>query len=145
MTPRRLSVGAAGLVIAVAAALLVGNSGDDGDSGAITDFDPATTVESTQAAAGAIGGEEGAAIADTLALVDAGGPFPHDQDGATFQNREGLLPSAPTGHYREYTVPTPGSRDRGARRIVTGGDPPRAYYYTEDHYRTFRPFTPEPR
>lgn len=69
-----------------------------------------------------------------------GGPHPHRQDGAVFQNRERRLPSRARGHYREYTVPTPGSRDRGARRIVTGGDPPTEFWYTADHYRTFRSF-----
>jgi guanyl-specific ribonuclease Sa len=77
-------------------------------------------------------------VAETLALIDRGGPFPYDRDGSTFQNREGLLPSRPRGYYREYTVPTPGSPDRGARRVVTGGDPPEVYYYTDDHYRSFR-------
>jgi ribonuclease T1 len=72
----------------------------------------------------------------TLALIKAGGPFPHAQDGRTFQNREKLLPRQQRGYYREYTVKTPGARDRGARRIVSGrgGE----YYYTEDHYRSFR-------
>jgi guanyl-specific ribonuclease Sa len=74
----------------------------------------------------------------TLALIDAGGPFPYRRDGVTFENREGRLPDAPRGHYREYTVPTPGSRDRGARRIVAGGNPPDAFWYTADHYRSFR-------
>ncbi|MBJ6982022.1 ribonuclease domain-containing protein [Luteimonas sp. MC1572] len=77
---------------------------------------------------------------DTLALIDRGGPFPHRQDGGVFQNRERLLPQQPRGHYREYTVATPGARDRGARRIVTGGDPPREWYYTADHYGSFRAF-----
>ena len=75
---------------------------------------------------------------DTLALIESGGPFPYDRDGTVFQNRERRLPDQPRGHYREYTVPTPGSPDRGARRIVTGGDPPAEFYYTDDHYRTFR-------
>jgi guanyl-specific ribonuclease Sa len=74
----------------------------------------------------------------TLRLIAAGGPFPYDRDGTVFQNREGRLPAQPRGHYREYTVPTPGSPDRGARRIVTGGDPPTEYFYTDDHYRSFR-------
>jgi ribonuclease T1 len=74
----------------------------------------------------------------TLALIDAEGPFPYRRDGVTFENREGRLPAAPRGHYREYTVPTPGSRDRGARRIVAGGDPADAFWYTADHYRSFR-------
>jgi guanyl-specific ribonuclease Sa len=77
----------------------------------------------------------------TLNLIRRGGPFPYRQDGREFRNRERLLPAAPRGHYREYTVPTPGAPDRGARRIVTGGDPPTAWYYTDDHYRSFRPVT----
>jgi ribonuclease T1 len=72
----------------------------------------------------------------TLALIRAGGPFPHARDGSVFANREGLLPPAARGTYREYTVMTPGRRDRGARRIVAVK---RAeFYYTEDHYRSFR-------
>jgi len=74
----------------------------------------------------------------TLELIERGGPFPYDRDGTTFQNREHRLPDRPRGYYREYTVDTPGSPDRGARRIVTGGQPPEVYYYTDDHYRSFR-------
>ena len=74
----------------------------------------------------------------TLRLIAAGGPFPYDRDGTTFQNREGRLPVQPPGYYREYTVSTPGLSDRGARRIVSGGDPPVEFYYTDDHYRSFR-------
>ena len=75
---------------------------------------------------------------ETLALIRQGGPYPYRRDGITFQNRENLLPEARRGYYREYTVPTPGSRDRGARRIVTGGNPPSVFYYSNDHYRSFR-------
>ena len=74
----------------------------------------------------------------TLRLIAAGGPFPYDRDGATFQNRERRLPAQSPGYYREYTVMTPGSSDRGARRIVSGGSPPVEFYYTDDHYRSFR-------
>jgi len=77
---------------------------------------------------------------DTLALIEAGGPFPHRQDGATFQNRERRLPERERGYYREYTVETPGSRDRGARRIIAGGNPPAEFFYTDDHYGSFRRF-----
>lgn len=80
---------------------------------------------------------------DTIDLIQQGGPFPYRQDGTTFGNREGLLPDEARGYYREYTVTTPGSSDRGARRIVTGGDPPADWYYTDDHYRSFRPFDPD--
>ncbi|MFC9289402.1 ribonuclease domain-containing protein, partial [Streptomyces sp. NPDC057052] len=72
----------------------------------------------------------------TLRLIDQGGPFPYSQDGSVFQNREGVLPSKSSGYYHEYTVKTPGSSTRGARRIVTG----RQYeedYYTADHYASF--------
>jgi guanyl-specific ribonuclease Sa len=79
----------------------------------------------------------GEAVA-TLELIERGGPYPYDRDGSVFQNRERRLPEQPRGYYREYTVDTPGSPDRGARRIVTGGDPPEVYYYTDDHYRSFR-------
>jgi len=69
-------------------------------------------------------------------LIDQGGPFPYpDKDGSTFGNFEGLLPDHPRGYYAEYTVVTPGSSDRGARRIITGDGG--EYYWTEDHYASF--------
>jgi ribonuclease T1 len=77
----------------------------------------------------------------TFRKIQSGGPFPYRKDGVVFGNRERLLPQYPRGYYREYTVPTPGSRDRGARRIVCGGrEPvaPDACYYTDDHYASFR-------
>ena len=77
---------------------------------------------------------------DTIALIQRGGPFPHRQDGSVFGNREQHLPQRPRGYYREYTVDTPGLGHRGARRIVTGGTPPDAWYYTYDHYDSFRRF-----
>lgn len=77
---------------------------------------------------------------DTITLIQRDGPFPHRQDGGVFGNREGRLPRKSRGWYREYTVATPGLRHRGARRIVTGGDPPREWYYTDDHYDSFRRF-----
>lgn len=75
---------------------------------------------------------------ETLVLIKQGGPFPYPKDGTVFGNFERRLPLKPRGSYREYTVKTPGSRDRGARRIIAAGDPPVFFYYTEDHYRTFR-------
>lgn len=92
----------------------------------------------------------------TLQLIRRGGPYPHERDGVTFGNYEKLLPTAQRGHYREYTVMTPGVRHRGARRIVVGCERQRAgpssagllqlahcrdggeFYYTADHYRSFR-------
>jgi len=78
---------------------------------------------------------------EVIALIRAGGPFPYERDGSVFGNREGLLPKLARGQYREYTVRTPGVRDRGARRIVTGsrgGQGQLQFYYSDDHYRTFR-------
>ena len=73
---------------------------------------------------------------ETLALIRHNGPFPYARDGVVFGNREALLPKKERGYYREYTVKTPGTKDRGPRRIVAGrgGE----YFYTDDHYRTFR-------
>lgn len=82
-------------------------------------------------------------VAEVVGLIQRGGPFPHRQDGTVFGNREGRLPPAARGYYHEYTVPTPGAPDRGARRLVTGGDPPVDWYYTDDHYRSFRQLDPE--
>lgn len=76
----------------------------------------------------------------TIALIQRGGPYPYRQDGGVFGNREKRLPHRPRGYYREFTVDTPGLKHRGARRIVTGGDPPEAWYYTDDHYDSFRSF-----
>ncbi len=75
------------------------------------------------------------------ALIAQGGPFAHDKDGVVFGNRERLLPQHKRGYYREYTVKTPGLRNRGAKRIVCGGlqaQSPDVCYYTEDHYSSFR-------
>ena len=71
----------------------------------------------------------------TLRLIDRGGPFPYERDGSVFGNLERILPRQPSGWYREYTVPTPGESDRGARRIVAGRDGTR--YYTANHYASF--------
>jgi ribonuclease T1 len=73
---------------------------------------------------------------ETLSRINEGGPFPESRDGVTFENREAVLPDSQRGYYREYTVATPGSNDRGARRIVVGegGE----LYYTDDHYQSFR-------
>jgi len=72
----------------------------------------------------------------TLKLIDQGGPFPYDRDGVVFNNFEKILPQQGRGYYREYTVKTPGEKDRGARRIVTGKGDER--YYTDDHYQSLR-------
>jgi ribonuclease T1 len=82
--------------------------------------------------------------AETYRLILQGGPFQREKDGVVFGNRERLLPAQKRGYYREYTVTTPGARDRGARRIVCGGPPkaPDSCYYSADHYASFRVIVP---
>jgi len=84
---------------------------------------------------------EASGIAEVLSAIEAGDPLPYDEDGQTFQNREGLLPSQPIGYYSEYTVETPGSPDRGARRLVVGNGG--ETYYTSDHYSSFTLIDPD--
>jgi ribonuclease T1 len=76
----------------------------------------------------------------TLALIRNGGPFPYEKDGVAFGNREKQLPKKPRGYYTEYTVNTPGAKNRGARRLVVGGEPQtsKEIYYTDDHYQSFK-------
>ncbi|MEU4657715.1 ribonuclease domain-containing protein [Streptomyces sp. NPDC023723] len=97
----------------------------------------ATTATAAPAAVGSICYSDLPSQAhDTLDLIEQGGPYPYSQDGTVFQNREGILPSQSSGYYHEYTVITPGSSTRGARRIVTG-DEYQEDYYTADHYVSF--------
>ncbi|MFE4549724.1 ribonuclease domain-containing protein [Streptomyces sp. NPDC056785] len=114
-----------GSLVALLSALLIGG----------------TAVAPADAAATAVGsvcyGALPAQAHDTLDLIAAGGPFPYPQDGVVFQNREGVLPGQSTGYYHEYTVITPGSPTRGAKRVVTGRKT-REDYYTSDHYVTFK-------
>ncbi|SNX64916.1 ribonuclease T1 [Streptomyces sp. TLI_55] len=118
--PRIARIGAAAAVLS---ALLVGG-----------------TVATASPAAAAVGNicysDLPSQAYDTLRLIEQGGPYPYSQDGVVFQNREGVLPSQSTGYYHEYTVKTPGSSTRGARRIVTGEEY-QEDYYTADHYATF--------
>ena len=72
----------------------------------------------------------------TLKLIDANGPYPYSRDGVVYNNLEKILPKQSKGYYHEYTVVTPGSKDRGARRIIAGGKGER--YYTDDHYASFK-------
>lgn len=73
---------------------------------------------------------------DTLRAIKQGGPFQYERDGAVFKNYERILPKRPRGYYREYTVKTPGTHNRGARRIISGEV--NEYYYTADHYKSFK-------
>ncbi|MFI6876522.1 ribonuclease [Streptomyces sp. NPDC050400] len=122
-------------VAALAAALFVG-----GPATVAAQAAPAPVAASSTLSAAAVGDICYSALPsqahDTLDLIAAGGPFPYEQDGTVFQNREGVLPSQSTGYYHEYTVITPGSSDRGARRIVTG-EATQEDYYTSDHYASF--------
>ncbi|MFI6940044.1 ribonuclease domain-containing protein [Streptomyces sp. NPDC050418] len=144
----RLLVGVLGALCAV---LLVGcssgagsSAGDTASSAASASAAASESVGRTETAAPAWAngfvtvqeGELPAEARQTLRLIDEGGPFPYAKDGATFGNFERILPRQKRGYYREYTVRTPGERDRGARRIVTGrgGE----FYYTDDHYDTFK-------
>jgi ribonuclease T1 len=113
---------AAGALVAL---LVVPLGGDDSGSGSA----PAT-----------VSSAEHGEIARVLTAVRTGAPLPYSQDGEVFENREGLLPAKPRGYYRSYTVPTPGSTDRGARRLIvgTGGN----VWYTSDHYGSFEPIDP---
>jgi ribonuclease T1 len=123
------------LVVVLIWATHSGGAGDDaktrsapGSSSSSTGSNPNGTSVSL--------GDLPAQAQHTVQLIKAGGPYPYDRDGITFGNREGLLPPEPGGYYREFTVPTPGSADRGARRIVLGegGE----LYYSADHYASFR-------
>ncbi|MCX5424731.1 ribonuclease domain-containing protein [Streptomyces sp. NBC_00078] len=120
--PRTTRIGAAAALLS---ALLVG--------GTVS----ATTADAAAASVGSICyGALPSQAHDTLDLIAQGGPFPYSQDGVVFTNREGVLPSQSSGYYHEYTVKTPGSPTRGARRIVTGEET-QEDYYTSDHYATF--------
>ncbi|WP_330334134.1 ribonuclease [Streptomyces sp. NBC_00536] len=133
--PTRLA--ALGGAAAVSLALLVAPTASAVSSAASS----ATSVSSATASVKAVGTICYSALPsqahDTLDLIASGGPFPYSQDGVVFQNREGLLPSHTSGYYHEYTVITPGSPTRGARRIITGKQT-QEDYYTADHYASFR-------
>jgi ribonuclease T1 len=120
--PRATRIGAAAALLS---ALLVG--------GTVT----AATADAAATTVGSICyGDLPSQAYDTLDLIEQGGPYPYSQDGTVFSNREGVLPSRSSGYYHEYTVITPGSSTRGARRVVTGEET-QEDYYTSDHYATF--------
>jgi ribonuclease T1 len=121
---RRAAVALVVAALAAAGIVIPGLGGDGSEPS------PSPTVEST-----AISADERAEIERVLAAIEAGEPLPYEEDGETFENREGRLPDRPLGYYREYTVPTPGSPDRGARRLVIGESG--EIYYTDDHYESF--------
>ncbi len=107
-----------------------------GDDSQATSISQTSSIVDAQSDTNTITGDT--QIDKTIALIQQGGPYPYpNKDGTTFYNREGKLPTQSSGYYREYTVPTPGVSHRGARRIVTGGNPPTVYYLTVDHYDSF--------
>ncbi|MEV4412142.1 ribonuclease domain-containing protein [Catellatospora sp. NPDC049609] len=137
-TRRNITIAAVAAVLLVALMTLVGYCARTSMEQGVDGGAPAASAARTPAS-----GLPTVAVAElpkeavaTLALIDAGGPFPYAKDGTVFGNLEGILPKQPRGYYKEYTVPTPGSADRGARRLVAGqgGD----VYYTADHYESFR-------
>ena len=120
-------------VLALAVVTWALNSGGFSGGGRGGDADP-TDLPSVSLA------DLPAEAAQTVTLIEHGGPFPYDRDGVVFENREGLLPAEPTGYYHEYTVPTPGASDRGARRIIQGSSG--ELYWTADHYQSFERISP---
>lgn len=122
------------LVLTLVGGLLQGGGGDD-TSTPTTPAPVATTTPRHSDLPVVLVADLPREALETIALVAQGGPYPYEQDGSTFANREGLLPPAAEGYYQEFTVPTPGSPDRGARRIVVGGDG--EVYFTNDHYQSF--------
>ncbi|WP_235532487.1 MULTISPECIES: ribonuclease domain-containing protein [unclassified Nocardioides] len=105
------------------------SSGADNGSGTSSEVDPESGLHWISAS------DLPAEAQQTLDLIDDGGPYPYDRDGVVFENRERILPQQQQGYYHEYTVPTPGEDDRGARRIVTGDDD--EFFWTADHYDSF--------
>ncbi|MEV6835976.1 ribonuclease domain-containing protein [Streptomyces sp. NPDC051133] len=140
--PRSTSRACAGLLAVVLAVLLTACSPGSSGTGTRAGASPGPSAPAVSAPAWARGMATVSAsrlppeARQTLALIDKGGPYPYARDGIVFGNVEGHLPGHQRGYYHEYTVRTPGSRDRGARRIVTGqgGE----IYYTDDHYNSFR-------
>jgi ribonuclease T1 len=131
ISPQIARIGALG---ALTSALLIGGPAVAASPTA------ATAVASSTVSAAAVGdicySDLPSQAYDTLDLIASGGPFPYSQDGTVFRNSEGILPAHTSGYYHEYTVITPGSSTRGARRIVTGQATDEDYY-TADHYASF--------
>lgn len=125
------------LVLVALGWFLAGGSIGLGSGSATSSAEPAAATESRYSGLPSVAVDDlpGEAV-DTLTLIAEGGPFPFARDDSVFRNRERLLPLRENGHYREYTVVTPGADDRGARRIVAGVDG--EFYYTDDHYSSFR-------
>ena len=146
-SPRSQSTRSALLVVLAVAVIVlawvvvrVGTTGSDAEQPGARTGTVSTATETTDPASGLAWVDESALPSqarDTLRLIRAGGPYPYPRnDDKAFRNSEGLLPRHPNGYYREYTVTTPGSSDRGARRIIAGA--PDEKFWTDDHYDSFR-------
>ena len=129
-TPARSSLLALAVVLVLAVGIWLVNGGDPGTPTGNSGATPIATDDGTITVA-----DLPPEAAEVIRLIDAGGPYPYDEDGGTFGNYEGLLPDRERGYYEEFTVPTPGRDDRGARRIVAGADG--ELYWTADHYASF--------
>jgi len=138
--PRGIRITRAGAFIAVVLLIALGGWLQDTQRGSRPDTASRSSVPSAKQAAPSLPAFLPLEARTTLDLIARGGPYPHPQDDQPFGNREGLLAAQPPGHYREYTVETPGLGHRGVRRIVTGGQPPASYHYTDDHYASFQRF-----
>jgi ribonuclease T1 len=134
--PPRIAV--IGSAVALASALLAGGAvaAPAAAPAAPVSFAPTYSTASVAAVGDICYSKLPAQAHDTLDLIKKGGPFPYEQDGTVFKNREGVLPSQAGGYYHEYTVITPGAPTRGAKRIVTGSEA-QEDYYTGDHYKSF--------
>ncbi|MCX5201878.1 ribonuclease [Streptomyces sp. NBC_00237] len=130
--PPRTRIAALAGAFALTSALLAG--------GTATASAPSGAVASTAVQINAVGdicySKLPTQAHDTLGLIEKGGPYPYEQDGTVFKNREGVLPGQTNGYYHEYTVITPGAPTRGAKRVVTG-EKSQEDYYTADHYASF--------
>jgi ribonuclease T1 len=142
---RRITLALVGLVVLVIVGWLVKENTGGANGGAPP---PPSSSSSSAAVPGASSGMPVKALSDlprevrtTWELIVKGGPYPYRADGQTFQNRESLLPHEKAGYYREYTVDTPGSDDRGTRRLIYGSG--KELYYTGDHYKSFVVVDPE--
>jgi ribonuclease T1 len=133
LPPPRLSFGKLALAIAATGILSLGGDATSGGRELVSELPRVSLAELP------------AEARQTEELIRSGGPFAYAKDGIVFGNRERLLPTNARGYYREYTVKTPGARNRGARRIVCGGGQPtapQACYYTSDHYASFARIVP---
>lgn len=140
LSRRKITAALIGLLILVAGGWLVqevlATGTPDDRSPARTKTETGGLVPGAESGLPVVGLSTLPEAAETARLIEDGGPFPYPgKDGTVFFNREGLLPFERTGYYHEYTVPTPGSSDRGARRLITGDED--EMFYTSDHYRSF--------